>query len=125
MTSIPDVFGANPVNYQWSIVRGDTAVLRIEFLDDDEVTAYDTDGWRFTSSVYDFQGNTIDELDVTSGDGYVEVTATSDVTEDWGTGFKGIVSEMAFDIQVEIDDVVWTPVLGTIKVLADVTGGSL
>jgi hypothetical protein len=125
MTSIPDIFGANPVNYQWSIVRGDTGVLRIEFLDDDEVTAYDTDGWRFTSSVYDFQGNTIDELDVTSGSGYVEITATADVTEDWGTGFKGIVSEMAFDIQVEIDDVVWTPVVGTIKVLADVTGGSL
>jgi hypothetical protein len=35
------------------------------------------------------------------------------------------VAELAFDLQVEVDDIVWTPVLGTIKVSADVTGGSL
>ena len=125
MTTIPEIFGADPANYQWVVVRGDTGVLRIEFLEDDEVTPYDTDGWLFTSSVYDSKGNEITELDTVNGSGYVEITATPDVTEDWGIGFGKIVSELSFDIQVEIDDVVWTPVIGTIKVIADVTGGSL
>lgn len=125
MTTVPEIFGSDPTNFQWVIVRGDTGVLRIEFVEDDEVTAYDTNGWSFTSSVYDERGNEIVELDVESGEGYVEITATPDVTEEWGTGFKGIVEELAFDLQVEIDDIVWTPVIGTIKVIADVTGGSL
>jgi len=125
MTTVPEIFGAEPANYQWVIVRGDTGVLKIQFLEDDEVTAYNTDGWIFTSSVYDEKGNEIVELDTVSGDGYVEITATPDVTEDWGTGFRGTVAELSFDLQVEIDDIVWTPIIGSIKVLADVTGGSL
>ena len=125
MTTVPEIFGADPANYQWQVVRGDTAILRIEFLEDDEATAYDTDGWSFTSSVYDFQGNTIDELDVLFGSGYVEITATPEITENWGTGFKGVVAELAFDLQIEIDDIVWTPLVGTIKASADVTGRSL
>lgn len=125
MTTVPEIFGSDPANYQWVIVRGDTGVLKIEFVEDDEVTPYDTNGWLFTSSVYDEKGNEIVELDTLSGDGYVEITATPDVTEEWGTGFKGTVAELAFDLQVEIDDIVWTPIIGTIKVLADVTGGSL
>jgi hypothetical protein len=43
----------------------------------------------------------------------------------WGTGYNSTVAELAFDLQVEINDIIWTPVLGTIKVSADVTGGSL
>lgn len=125
MTTVPEIFGAEPANYQWVIVRGDTGVLKIQFLEDDEVTAYNTDGWIFTSSVYDARGNEIVELDTVSGEGYVEITATPDVTEDWGIGFKGTVAELSFDLQVEIDDIVWTPIIGSIKVLADVTGGSL
>ena len=125
MTTVPEIFGADPANYQWVIVRGDTGVLKIEFLEDDETTAYDTDGWFFSSSVYDAKGNEITELDTISGDGYVEITATPDITEDWGTGFKGTVAELSFDLQVEVDDIVWTPIIGTVKVLADVTGGSL
>jgi hypothetical protein len=36
------------------------------------------------------------------------------------------VTELAFDLQVTIDGAtVWTPVIGTITVLGDVTGGSL
>ena len=124
-TTLPESFGASPINTQWTIVRGDTAVLRIEFYNDDEVTAFDTSTWEYSSSVYDFKGETLDELDVVSGDGYVEITATPDMTEEWGLGFKKVVAELAFDLQVTIDDVVWTPVVGTIKVLADVTGGSL
>jgi hypothetical protein len=125
MTTVPEIFGSSPASYQWVIVRGDTGVVKIEFVEDDEVTPYDTNGWLFSSSVYDEKGNEIVELDTVSGDGYVEITATPDVTEEWGTGFKGTVAELAFDLQVEIDDIVWTPIIGTIKVIADVTGGSL
>ena len=125
MTTVPEIFGADPVNYQWVVVRGDSAILKIEFIEDDEVTVFDTSAWRYTSSVYDEKGNEITELDVEFGDGYATIVATPDVTEDWGTGFKGTVAELAFDLQVEIDDIVWTPIVGTIKVLADVTGGSL
>ena len=122
----PEVFGADPVNMQWTVVRGDTATLRIEFYENDESTAYDTTGWQYVASAYDFKGDVTDELEVTPGNGYVEITAPADITEFWGTGFTKTVAELAFDLQVTIDgDTVWTPVIGTIKVLGDVTGGSL
>jgi hypothetical protein len=122
----PEIFGATPSTIQWNIVRGDTAPLRIEFYETDEVTLYDTTGWEFAASTYDFQGDAIDELDVTAGPGYVEITATPEITSLWGTGFKTVVAELAFDLQVTINnDTVWTPVIGTIRVLGDVTGGSL
>lgn len=122
----PEVFGADPVNMQWTVVRGDTSTLRIEFYENDEATAYDTTGWQYSASAYDFKGDVTDELETVAGDGYVEITATADVTALWGTGFTKTVAELAFDLQVTIDgDTVWTPVIGTIKVLGDVTGGSL
>lgn len=122
----PEVFGADPVNMQWTVVRGDTATLRIEFYENDESTAYETTGWQYVASAYDFKGDVTDELEVTPGNGYVEITAPADITEFWGTGFTKTVAELAFDLQVTIDgDTVWTPVIGTIKVLGDVTGGSL
>jgi hypothetical protein len=122
----PEVFGADPITIKWQIVRGDTAPLRVEFYQDDEVTLYDTTGWEYAASAYDFKGDTIDELEVAPGEGYVEITATPEITQYWGTGYRSIVSELAFDLQVTIDgDTVWTPVIGTITVLGDVTGGSL
>lgn len=122
----PEVFGANPSTIQWNIVRGDTSPLRVEFYQADEVTPYDTTGWDFLASTYDFQGDAVDELEITSGEGYVEIIATPEITSLWGTGFKTVVAELAFDLQVTIDnDTVWTPVVGTIRVLGDVTGGSL
>lgn len=124
-TTLTESFGANPINTQWVIVRGDTSVLRVEFYNNDEVTPFDTSTWECVSSVYDFKGDTLQELDTVLGDGYVEITATSYVTEEFGKGFRGTVAELAFDLQITIEDVVWTPVIGTIKVLADVTGGSL
>jgi hypothetical protein len=120
-----DLFGASPVNIQWKIVRGDTGVLRVEFLEDDEVTPYDTEDWEFASTTYDFKGDFVDELEVESSDGVVTITAPADITSFWGFGYKEVVAELAFDLQVTIDDVVWTPVVGTIKVIGDVTGGSL
>lgn len=120
-----DLFGANPVNMKWTIVRGDTAVLRIEFYEDDEVTEYDTSDWEFVSNTYDFKGDIIDELETTAADGSVTITAPAELTKFWGLGYGAVVAELAFDLQVTIDDVVWTPVIGTITVIGDVSGGSL
>ena len=120
-----DIFGADPLNIKWRVVRGDTAVLRVEFYEPDETTEYDTDTWEYAASAYDYKGDIIDELEVVSGAGYVEITATADITKNWGTGYRNRVAELAFDLQVTIDDVVWTPVIGVISVTGDVTGGSL
>lgn len=122
----PQIFGADPMNVKWQIVRGDTSPLRIEFYENDEITLYDTTGWEYIASAYDFKEDMTDELEVSSGDGFVEITATPDITKYWGIGYRSTVSELAFDLQVTIDgETVWTPVIGTISVLGDVTGGSL
>jgi hypothetical protein len=123
--SIPEAFGNTPAIVKWNIVRGDTARLRVDFLENDEATAFDTDGWSFSSTTYDSRGDVLDSLTVESEDGYVTIIAPSDITALWGEGYGAIVAELAFDLQVEIGDIVWTPVLGTIKVSADVSGGSL
>jgi hypothetical protein len=125
MTTVADIFGANPYNMKWTVVRGDTAVLRVEFLQDDEVTAYATSTWEYASYAYDFKGDVLDELETSAGSGYVEITAPAEITKFWGIGYKAVVAELAFDLQVTIDDTVWTPVIGTITVIGDVTGGSL
>lgn len=122
----PEIFGADPANIQWSVVRGDTSTLRVEFYENDEATPYDMTGWTFEASAYDFKGDVTDELETSVGTGYVEITAPADITALWGTGYQRTVAELAFDLQVTIDgQTVWTPVIGTIKVLGDVTGGSL
>ena len=126
MTSCgPEIFGANPMNIKWNVVRGDTSPLRVEFYENDEVTPYDTTSWQFSASAYDFNQDVTDELSVTPGIGYVEIVATPEITKYWGTGYSSVVSELAFDLQVTIGGTVWTPVIGTISVLGDVTGGSL
>jgi hypothetical protein len=53
-----------------------------------------------------------------------------DVTKNWGVKYSKVVSELPFDLQAYLpencDDTVWTPVIGTIRVLGDVSpGGSL
>lgn len=122
----PEIFGADPAVMQWIIVRGDTSPFRVEFYENDEVTPFDTSDWEFAASAYDFRGDVVDELEVSSGAGYVEITAPADITALWGTGYAKTVAELAFDLQVTIGgETVWTPVVGTIKVLGDVTGGSL
>lgn len=122
----PEIFGADPATINWNVVRGDTATLRVEFVEDDEVTPIDISDWEFAASAYDFKADVTDELEVTIGNGYVDVLASADLTQNWGTGFRNKVAELAFDLQVTIDsDTIWTPVVGTISVTADVTGGSL
>ena len=125
MSCSPEIFGANPANIKWQVVRGDTSSLRIEFFENDELTPFDTSDWEFASTTYDFRGDVLDELEVSSGLGYVDITASAEITDFWGTGYSSTVAELAFDLQVTIDNAIWTPVIGTITVLGDVTGGSL
>jgi len=125
MSCSPEIFGANPANIKWQVVRGDTSSLRIEFFENDERTYFDTSSWEFASTTYDFRGDILDELEVSAGIGYVDITAPAEITDFWGTGYSSTVAELAFDLQVTIDDTIWTPVIGTITVLGDVTGGSL
>jgi hypothetical protein len=126
MSCSPEIFGADPTNIKWQVVRGDTSPLRVEFYENDEVTPYDTTGWEYAATTYDFRGDVLDELEVEAGDGYVNITAPAEITELWGTGYSSVVTELAFDLQVTVDnDTIWTPVIGTITVLGDVTGGSL
>lgn len=119
-------FGADPFNLKWTVVRGDTSPLRVEFLETDEVTPFDLTGWSWTASAYDFKGDVTDELEVVAGDGYVLITIPAEIAAYWGTGYNKKVAELAFDLQgTKTDGTVWTPVIGTISVLGDVTGGSL
>ena len=118
-----EIFGANPISIKWNIVRGDTSSLRIEFFENDEATYFDTEGWEYLSTSYDPRGDILDELIVTPGIGYVDVTAPADITSLWGTGYSSVSSQLSFDLQVTIDsNTIWTPVVGTIVVLSDVTG---
>ena len=119
--SIPENFGADPAYVQWRVVRGDTARIRIEFYETDGETAYNISGWSFASTAYDLKNGGFDTLTVTAGSGYVDITAPANVTATWGTGQSAILNELSFDLQVTISGEKWTPVIGKIMVLADVT----
>ena len=119
----PEIFGADPARIKWQIVRGDTSPLRVEFLEDNEVTYFDTSDWTFEATTYDPQSDVLDSLEVTPGQGYVDIMAPASLTENWGIGYKSVVTELTFDLQVTIDsDTVWTPLIGTISVIGDITG---
>jgi hypothetical protein len=129
-THSPEIFGADPANIQWRVVRGDTGSLRVEFLEDNEIDFYDTTGWIFRATAYDQSGNVLDALDCEPGEGFVDIKAYPSVTKNWGLKYNRTVAELPFDVQVTIpeliEDTVWTPVIGTIYVLGDVTpGGTL
>jgi hypothetical protein len=126
----PEIFGADPVNIQWRVVRGDTGSLRVEFYEDNEVDYYDTTGWIFRATAYDQSGDILDALDCEPGEGFVDIKAYPSVTKNWGLKYLRTVAELPFDVQVTIpeliEDNVWTPVIGTIHVLGDITpGGTL
>jgi hypothetical protein len=129
-TCSPEIFGADPVTIQWRVVRGDTGSLRVEFLQDNEVDFYDTTGWIFRATAYDQSGDILDALDCEPGEGFVDIKAYPSVTKNWGLKYLRTVAELPFDVQVTIpeliEDNVWTPVIGTIHVLGDITpGGTL
>jgi len=123
-------FGANPANIQWNVVRGDTATLKVDFLNDDEITKWNTNTWSYKATAYDPVGDVLDELLVTATTGSVTLTAPASMTLSWGSAYKTVVAELPFDLQVQMElageDTVWTPIVGTIRVLGDITpGGSL
>jgi hypothetical protein len=119
----PEIFGADPARIKWNIVRGDTSPLRVEFLEDDETTYFDTSDWTFEATSYDPQSDVLDALEVTGGEGYVDIMAPASLTQFWGTGFKSVVTELTFDLQVTIDgETIWTPLIGSISVIGDITG---
>jgi len=114
-------------------VRGDTAELFIDFLELDESTGFDCSGWTYKATAYDINGDVLDEL-VTSAEGHsVTIIAPASLTLNWGSSYKTVVAELPFDLQVIIEvgsgageDTVWTPIIGTITVIGDVSpGGSL
>lgn len=118
--------GSSPANVLWNVVRGDTATLLIQFFENDEVTPIDTDNWAFAASAYDPRTNVRYTLGADEGVSAVNVTADPTTTEEWGAGITNTVAELTFDLQVtRPDGVVWTPVIGTIKVSGDVTGATL
>jgi hypothetical protein len=123
-------YGASPANIQWTVVRGDTANLLVEFLEDDEITPFDCSDWTFRATSYDPMGNILDNLTVTDVNNKVTITAPASITENWGTGYNQVAAELRFDLEVIIEggsgldaDTVWTPVVGTICVLSDMTPG--
>jgi hypothetical protein len=121
--------GASPINIQWTVIRGDTATLKIEFFEDDESTYFDTSDWSYIATSYDPNGEVLDDLPITPSSGYVVIEVPSSVTENWGNSFKSVVAELQFDLKVTIsdsgEDTVWTPVIGTICVLGNVSPGGL
>lgn len=131
---VPDIekYGADPANIQWKVVRGDTASIRIQFFEDDETTEYDTSEWLYEATAYNPSTDITYTLQTVPGAYYVDVTALPEDTIEWGTGVGSVVAELNFDLEVTIpaegsgvEDTIWTPVIGTICVLGDITGGSL
>ncbi len=124
------VLGASPANIHWNVVRGDTAKIRITFFESNEVTEFDTTGWTYIATAYSPSTNTYDELSVIEGEGYIDIIASPEISNSWGTGTSGTVAELSFDLEVTIPAVapeteatIWTPVIGTISVIGDVTRG--
>jgi ribosomal protein S8E len=124
------VLGANPANIHWNVVRGDTAKIKITFFESNEVTEFDTDDWTYLATAYNPANTTYYELSVVEGDGFIEIIATPEISNTWGTASSGIVAELSFDLEVtipavapETEDTIWTPVIGTISVIGDITRG--
>lgn len=122
-------YGTQPIDMQWSVIRGDTSSLKIEFFNNDENTYWDTTGWTYISTSYDPQSDILDLITVTGYPGYAILTASEELTAYWGTKYGSVVAELPFDLQVVIPTdgtpITWTPILGTIRVLGDVSPGSI
>lgn len=120
--------GTNPVNIQWNAVRGDTAKITVEFLNNDEVTYFNTTGWTYSATAYNPLNDSTNTLSASMSNNVLTITATPQQTATWGTGAGNIVAQLSFDVQVTIPgspNYVWTPVVGTICVTGDITGASL
>ena len=124
--------GATPANIQWTVVRGDSSTLAVQFLQDDEVTGWNIATWDFLATAYDSTGDILDELKVTVSGSTATIFISADITKNWGSRYTSVVAELPFDLQAtipkstgETEDTVWTPVIGSICVLGDITPGGL
>ena len=124
--------GATPANIQWTVVRGDSSTLAVQFLQDDEVTGWNIATWDFLATAYDPTGDILDELKVTVSGSTATIFISADITKNWGSKYTSVVAELPFDLQAtipksagETEDTVWTPVIGSICVLGDITPGGL
>jgi hypothetical protein len=124
MTKCQNVeIGASPAKIKWNVVRGDTAKLLVEFLENDEETLIDISDWDFEATAYNPSTNLSDELEIEIVEGKVYIVAQDSITEQWGQDFGMRVAILNFDLQVRTEeDIVWTPIVGTISVIGDVTG---
>jgi len=124
-----DQIGLTPANIQWSVVRGDSSELKVDFLLLDEITLFNTTGWKYKATAYDPRTDILDELTVIGHSGYVIISAPASLTSNWGSKYSSIVAELQFDLEVTIPDegstFIWTPIIGTISVKGDISGGSL
>lgn len=124
--------GATPANIQWTVVRGDSSTLAVQFLQDDEVTGWNIATWDFLATAYDSTGDILDELAVTVSGSTATIFISADITKNWGSRYTSVVAELPFDLQAtipksagELENTVWTPVIGSICVLGDITPGGL
>ena len=86
-------YGANPIPIKWNVVRGDTAILEISFLQNNETTAFNTSDWTYKATAYDVNGDVLDELITTATSGAVTITAPASQTLNWGTYYNSVVAE--------------------------------
>lgn len=120
------VVGVRPVNIKWVVVRGDSSALKVQFLENDEETSYDITNWQFSATAFSPKDQIFDDLEVSVDGNEITITASSDITEFWGSGVSTTVAELDFDLEVQVSrDTIWTPIVGTITVVGDVTGGRL
>ena len=131
-TPTTEKLGATPAHIQWTVVRGDSSTLAVQFLQDDEVTGWNISTWAFSSTAYDTAGDILDELKVTVSGHTATIFISSDITQNWGSKYTSVVAELPFDLQATIpksqgesENTVWTPVIGSICVLGDITPGGL
>lgn len=116
-----DFIGADPAIVKWRAVRGDTASIMVQFLQSDETTSYDTTGWTYVATAYEERSDQAYNLNIQVNSGYIKIVAPATMTAQWAVGLKS--GELSFDVQVTTpDETVWTPIIGTISVIGDVTG---
>lgn len=121
-----DIVGASPSKVKWQMVRGDSSSITVLFYENDEKTFLDVSQWTYLSTAYDATNQEFYPLDTDVVEGGVTISVPPEVSSLWGTDGSNRVSELSFDLEITGDDgTVWTPVIGTISVLADFSGGTL
>jgi hypothetical protein len=115
--------GSRPAFIKWEVVRGDTATLKVEFYEENQKNFYNTENWSYSCTAYDQRKEEFYNLQVEEDDGFVVITALPSITSLWGDGINNLVAKLDFDLEVIMDDgIIWTPIIGVISVIGDVTG---